>query len=502
MAINTVALYAKICIKTIVMLFSTRIALNCLGASEYGLYNLIAGVIVLLSFVNGAFMISVQRYLSIAIGARNDEKLSEIFNASFSLHFLFAVVLGLLLFLIEPLLFSGFLNIPQESVDTAITVYRIMICSAMLTVIAIPYSAELNAHEDLAFFALTEVVVSVVQLLAAVLLLFISYNLLQHYTVMMILAVISGTVLKYVWCRKKYAEVKLVWSKLINYSLMKEMIGFVGWNAIGSSSVVVRNQGIAVLLNIVCGTIANATYGIANQVNSLVLTFATTLTAVFTPAIIQCHGANDNSKMRDLAIVSSKMSFLLSTVAALPVIVFIKEILEVWLGNYPEQTDIYCVCVIVAFVVTQTYPGINRAIYAIGTIKAYQIATSVCLLATIPAGYLCVATGLPAYSILIVLVVMQSLTILITAYYGYKVASFDFRLLLMKIFLPELSLFSLFTLGATIAKIQLFPVSGILSFTLTTIILILYSGVFYYIVFDSGERRRLSGIVKQIIRLK
>ena len=327
--LNTVAVYIKIIINTIITLISTRIVLQCLGVNDFGLYNLISGVIVLLSFLNGALMVSTQRYLSIAIGEKNLVKLESYFNASVSIHIITAIVLVILLLVLQPLLINVILNIPKDSVNTAHIIYDIMIASSALTLLQVPYSATMNAHEDIYVWAITEAVNCILRFGAAVLLIYIDSNKLEIYTMLVFCALIISIGFKYMWCRIKYSETKLEIHKMKNKTQIKEMLGFVGWNTFGSLAVLVRNQGVAILLNVFFGTVINAAYGIANQVNGLVMTLASTITTVFSPTIIQARGAGDNEKMIRIAILSSKLSFLISSVTALPLLLLMPQILNI-----------------------------------------------------------------------------------------------------------------------------------------------------------------------------
>ena len=199
--LNTISLWTKIVIRTIVLLISTKIVLRELGVSDYGLYNLIAGVISLLSFLNGSLMISTQRFLSYSIGAKNKDDLITTFNTSLLIHIIIGLAFGLIFLALQPFLFNGFINIGDSSPDVAKSVYNIMIISAIITISTIPYSAVINAHEDMLIFAISEVIVTLIQLFAAIVLIFIESNQLITYTWLMLLSVFVGFISKYVWCK-------------------------------------------------------------------------------------------------------------------------------------------------------------------------------------------------------------------------------------------------------------------------------------------------------------
>ena len=434
--LNTIVSYLKIIINAGVTVFATKIALQCLGADDYGLFNLIAGIIAMLAFLNGALMISAQRFFSIAIGAKDEGRLTDYFNGSLGIHIAVATLMAVVLFAAKPLLFAYVLNINPESIETGKAVYDLMILSSVITIGTIPYSAIMNAREDLAQLSFIEILSCIMKLFAAVVLLFAKGNLLEIYTIFMMLAVLFKMLLEIGYSRWKYKEAKLRPKRLFKKDIIREMLGFVGWNTLGALAVLVRNQGVAVVLNVFFGTVVNAAYGIANQVNALVLSFASSLTAVFTPTIIQAKGAGNDDKMIFSALFSSKVSFLFSSLMALPILVYTPEILNVWLSEYPDNTIGFCRAIVISFLVLQLYPGINRAIYASGKIKGYQISISIILISIIPIGTILFKCGHPAVNIIILMIILQAFTLFSTTHYAHKLCRLNLRHTYFQYILP------------------------------------------------------------------
>lgn len=498
--LNSVALSVRILVATVVTLLSTRIALSALGADSFGLFNLIAGVVVLLSFLNGALMISTQRFLSIAIGEDNSNQLSDIFNVSLLIHLLFAIIVALLLKGVQPLLFDGFLDIPGNLVAEAYRVYDVMILSSSLTILSIPYSAMMNAREDMVFFAFSEILMLGFRLLAAVVLLYIDDNLLLVYTWLMLFSIVVGLGSKCFWCRIKYSEAKILVRNMKNKQLFREMLGFVGWNTMGSAAVLVRNQGVAIVLNVFFGTVINAAYGIANQVNSLVLSLSSTLTTVFTPSIIQSKGEGNYEKMLFVAVFASKMSFFLSSVISLPLVLYMPEVLDIWLKEVPPYTVEFCRLIVLSFVILQFYPGLNRAIYATGNIKWYQIAISIILTAIIPIGYWLFYLGFTPDSILVIMLMSQVLTLVATIYFAKKYVGLNVKEFIFRaVFLSVLSYLFCFILVFVVDKYLYSPVEwlGLLSYSCLT--MLLYSVLYFYFVFKFKEREIILTLIKSLI---
>lgn len=502
--LNTIVSFARVVVNAVVTLIATRFALKVLGAEDFGLYSLLSGTVLLLSFINGALMVSAQRFFSIALGEKDFNKLTRYYNASLSIHIIFGLFIVAFLFIIRPLLFGGFLNISSDQIDIGKKVYDIMVISSAITIMTIPYSAIMNAHEDLIMMACADIVSCLIKLTAAVVILFLDHDLLLIYSLIMLGSAGVKAIIEFVWSKIKYQEIKESWTYMKDASTMKEMFGFVGWNTLGSTAVVVRNQGVALVLNVFFGTVVNTAYGIANQVNSLVLSFASTLTTVFSPIIIKAKGEGNEEKMRSTAIFSSKLSFLLSSMMALPILVFLEPILKIWLGEYPTNTYEFCFFIILSFLVLQLYPGINRAIYATGKIKGYQIAISIILVSIIPIGILMFRFGFPPYSIILVMLISQIGTLISTIYYGVKHCHFTYKNLIVNtVFRPILVfiivlLISCFFKAITMTNIIHESVGTMIVWLVLgcCVIEVMYIPSYYYFVLNKKEKSLIKNLTR------
>lgn len=494
--VNIVTSFARVIIRAIVTLIATRIALRVLGASDYGLYNLLAGTIALLSFVNGALLVSAQRFFSVSIGAGDSRKLNRYYNATLSIHLLLGLIIVLVLFLIRGPLFHHLLNIEDYQIGIGKSIYIIMAVSSAIAVMTIPYSALMNAHENMVMLAIADIISCFIQLLAAVVLLYINHHLLLVYSLIVLSATVIKALVEIIWSKNKYEEAKEHLKDMLDTRLIREILGFVGWNTLGSLAVVVRNQGVAIVLNVFFGTIINTAYGIANQVNSLVLSFATTLTSVFSPIIIQSKGRGDYERMRSIAIFSSKLSFFLSSLMALPILLFLKYILDIWLGDYPDSTYVFCFLVVLTFLVLQLYPGINRAIYASGIIKGYQIAISILLVSILPIGAILLHFGFPAYSIIVIMLISQIGTVIATVYHGVCQCGFGFKELYLNIvikpvlcFIACFGVFYVFKILCFEPYLQGDGIGQLLHLLLfSCLIVLLYTPLYYCIVISPKEK--------------
>lgn len=491
--LNLFTSYLRIIINSIVTLISTRIALNTLGVSDFGLYNLLSGFVSLLSFINGSLLISSQRYFSICIGRKEFEKLNKYFNCSLGIHIILAVILAIVLFLVEQVLFEYVINIEESQLQIAKTIYDIMVLSTIITIGSIPYSAMMTAKEDMNVLASIDIISSFIRLFAAVILLYLESDLLLIYSLINCFAILQKLICEYLWNRFRYKESLFHVSLLIDKRIYKEMVGFVSWNTLGSSSTVIRNQGIALLLNYFYGITINAAYGIANQVNSLVLSFASTLTNVFTPMIVQAHGENKNMRMLYIAILSSKLSFILSTLMALPILIFLDPILRFWLGNVPDYTLSICRYLLINFVIMQLTPGINRVIYAIGKIRKYQIVIFVVTILIIPMGYLLFYLSFDPTSIF-VLMCMSQFILLIVTIYNVQLSCRDFdskHFIVYSVFKPVVFFVIFYCISSCLFN-NIIAAKEISSIIVSSIIVSsVYLLLCVYLILNSSEKKQL-----------
>lgn len=498
--INTVTLYAKIIIAGVVTLLSTRIALKLLGVDDFGLYNLIAGIIAMLSFLNGALLVSTQRFLSVAMGkGASIDELTKIFNSSLFIHICLSLLLVVTLLILKPIMFSCILNISPDSIHIAKKVYNVMVISSFVTILTVPYNAAINAHEEMWMFALIESLVALMKLAAAYALYITPYNLLITYTVLMMLAIVIGGIFKYAWCRYRYQETRIFINKMYNRELISQQIGFVGWNTLGSIAVLGRNQGIAVVLNMFFGTLLNAAYGVANQLNVLVSTFAATITTVFSPIIMKYKGQGDKEQMLYVASLSSKISFLLSSIMALPILLELDNILNIWLTEVPDYTLQITRGTIITFVIMQIYPGITRAIYAEGVIKWYQIVISVTILMIIPIGYFSFKLGASPVCIIYCMVIAQILVLVETLYFAYKLIGLDWRHFFIEVLKSILVFVIVYILMSYLKRylcVGIYP--EIFIVTITSILLFVLLCLF--VCFSSLERNFVKYLLSNMIK--
>ena len=394
---NTIILYVKVITSLAIALISVPLVLKALGASDYGLYNLVAGVVTMLAFLNNSMTVSSQRYMSVAMGENDCEKINTIYNTSFLLHFglgLFVVVV----FEIVGLFAIDKLNILPERKESAQMIYQLLVLSTFAKIISVPFDALINAKEDMLPLSVIELVDSVLMLAVAFTIAYISGDKLIYYGVCVAVVSFFALFMKFCWCRYAYNEYKIRLKENRGCLYIKEMLGFTGWNLFGGLAMIGRNQGVAVIINLFFGTIVNAAYGVANQINGALGHFSTTFQKAINPQLMKSEGMNDRNRLLRISFISSKFSVLSIALFAVPLIIEMDEVLKLWLKNdIPPYTMRLAQFILLLSIAYQYSVGIMSAIQATGRIRTYQITMGSILLLNVPIAYVILKLGYPVY---------------------------------------------------------------------------------------------------------
>ena len=374
---NTGYLYAKMGVTMFISLYTTRLILNSLGATDFGIFNIVGGAIAMLGFLNAAMAGATQRFMSYTEGEGNKEKQKSIFNVSVVLHLLISLLVGVVLLIAGYFFFNGILNIPTDRVFAAQVVYGSLIVRTMFTVMTVPYDAVLNAHENMLYYSIVGIIESVLKLIVAFIVVYtLSDKLIVYGILMACIPLITMSIMR-VYCHKHYEECIIQLRKYWHKGLMKEMSSFAGWNLLGSTSTILSGYGLGLVLNHFYGTIANAAQGIANQVSGQLGTFGSSIKKALNPVITKSAGAKDNTLMLRAAITGSKITFFIVTIFFIPVLVDADYILKLWLKTPPQYSNSFCILLLITNILQNLTLFIPQAIASVGKIKKYSLWSSI-----------------------------------------------------------------------------------------------------------------------------
>ena len=389
---NTLMLYFRMLLSMVVTLYTSRIVLNTLGIVDFGVYNIVAGVIVMFGFLNNAMTASTQRFLTYEKAKDNLAGLKKIFNISITIHLIIAVVILLLAESIGLWFLNTQLNVPDDRMIASNWVYQFSVISFVVSVYFVPYNAVIIANEKMNAFALLGIAEVVLKLVVVFMLLLIDYDKLIVYSGLLLIVSVLIKISEKIYCSLSFDESKknrFEWDS----DLMKEMGDFAGWNLFGVVAGVGYSQGINIFLNIFFGTVVNASRGIAFQIQGAVSSLITNFQIVLAPVITKNYARNEYKQAFDLVFSSSKLSIYLLLIFSIPLIIETESILMWWLKVVPPYSVIFTQLIIVDLLISSLSGPLHILVQATGNIKRYQILVSGILLLNVPFSYLFLRLG-------------------------------------------------------------------------------------------------------------
>lgn len=403
---NTGYLYAKMDITMFISLYTTRLILNSLGTSDFGIFNIVGGAIAMLGFLNAAMAGATQRFMSYTEGEGDKEKQKKIFNISIILHAGISVIVGVVLLCAGYIFFNGVLNIPADRIFAAQVVYGSLIVSTMFTVMSVPYDAMLNAHENMRYYAIVGIIESLLKLSVAFVVVYTTSDKLIMYGILMAAIPLITLSIMRIYCHRKYAECVLSPRRYFDRSLMKEMTGFAGWNSMSSITAIGSQYGLGIVLNHFWGTTLNAAQGVGNQLCGQLQAFSNNLLKAVNPVIGKSAGENNREKLINTSFYSSKAAYILMALLGLPAIVEMDSIMNIWLGNsgknIPQYAALFCQLQITRTLVENLTISQQSAILAYGRIKLFMQIKAILYILPIPLTYIAFYFSLPPYWLYII----------------------------------------------------------------------------------------------------
>ncbi len=334
---NTLFMYFRMFFTMCVSLYTSRVVLAQLGFSDYGLYNVIGGVIAMFGFINGAMSNTTSRYVTYYLGQNNLQHLRDVFSMAFYIH---CAIAAFILFLGETIGLWFLLNklvIPEGREMAAFWLYQMSVASTVLMIIAVPFSSDIIAHEKMSIYAYVSIFDALLRLIVVISLAYVTYDKLIYYAFALFLIQLFNILFNFVYCKHHFIEsrIKNIWDK----SLFREMSSFTGWSLFGNISYIFFSQGINILLNMYCGTVVNAARGIAVSVEGVMMQFTSNVQTAINPQIIKSYSNNDIVRMKTLLYASSRYCYYLMLFLSLPLMIGVNYILSLWLGEYPDHTS-------------------------------------------------------------------------------------------------------------------------------------------------------------------
>ena len=404
---NTLMLYVRMLITMLVSLYTVRVLLQELGLMDYGIYNLVSGLVTFFSFISITMSSATQRYLSFSLGKKDKISFQKIFSMNVLIYFFIAILVVILAETFGLWFLNSILNIPINRLSVANVVYQISLVTFLINLMLIPYHASILATERMSVYAYVSIVDVFLKLLLVYFLAVVDGDKLITYSVLLFLQTVLIASIYVLYCRKKIegCTFDFFWEKKI----FKEILGYTGWTFFGGISGILNNEGLSFLINFFFGPVLNAAKGISDRVSSAIAMFINNFYSAVKPQIVKSYASGDFTYMKTLAFQSSKFSFFLMLLLSLPLILETHFVLSLWLVDVESSMVGFTKLILIYSIINVFEFPLTQLVHATGKVKKYQVSVGLFTLLTLPITFLLFHLGYSAKYAIVVLIVVYSL---------------------------------------------------------------------------------------------
>lgn len=431
---NTVFLYLRMLITMVVQFYTARVVLSTLGIEDYGIYNVVGGVIVLFAFLNNAMSSASQRFLSYEIGRGDEGDLSRTFSICVYCHAIIAFLLIVLSETIGLWLLKEKLVIPEPRQLAAMWVYHITVVNTAINIMRVPFNAAIISYERMSFYAYVSILEVVLKLAVVYVLVLSPIDKLISYAILLLIVSVILYVIHGLYCKKHFTACRVTHSFSLTDSKM--MLSYSGWTMLSGATTVVNQQGGNMLLNVFFGVTFNAAYGIANQVSNAVYMFVSNFQMAFQPQIVKQYASKETDSLISLIIRSSSLSYYLLLIISVPFILHVEWIMNFWLGNPPENASIFCILLLAYFLIDSIQAPLWMVIGASGSIKEYTLWSSGIAILNLPIAYIILKLGGSVLWVFTIRIILNFIIACIRVPYIKKFVDFSVSRYLKTVILP------------------------------------------------------------------
>lgn len=416
-----------------VTLYTSRVILQTLGVEDFGIYNVVAGIVVLFSFLNNAMAIASQRFLSFALGKEDNQEVKRVFGMSLTSHIAIALIVLLVAETIG-LWTLWQMNFPEARLSAVGWTYQFAILTCIVQIIRVPYNASIIAYERMSFYAWISIVEVFLKLAIVFLLVAYDGDKLVFYSFLLFAVTVLVNLIYKIYCNRQFSTSKyqFFWDK----ELFKQFISFSGWSLAGSLANVGAQQGLNMILNLFCGVLVNAAVGISNQVMGAVSQFLGNFQTAFNPQLVKSYATGDKEYFMNLIFKSSKFSYYLMLIISLPAIINCRFFLEVWLGTVPEYATEFSQLMIIFLLFDAISGPLWISVQATGKIKNYQLLMAFLILLNLPVTYIILKMGYSPVYVFAGRVIINIITYLVRIIYLRPLIGLPIRKYLVQVFAP------------------------------------------------------------------
>lgn len=495
---NTFMLYFRQLLILIVSLYTVRIVLEVLGIEDYGIYNVVAGIVSFFSFLSGTMASASQRYFSFAIGQKDVDRLKTTFTVNWIIYAVISFVAFILLESIGLWFINNKLNIPAESLESALVIYQYSILTFITTILTTPFMAVIIAHEDMQIYAYVSILEAVLKLVVVFLLNCVTFNKLELYGLLVFLVSMVNCSTYIIICLRKYQECQFrifYWNKV----LLNEIIGFTGWTLFGQVTTVMRNQAVTILLNQVFNPLVVAARAIAINISSQVGVFSNNFNVGLYPPIIKSYAAKDNITLFSLLYNGSKITFFLMWIISFPMYLEMDFILNLWLKNPPEGAVLFSRLSLIEVLINSLCLPLATAARAPGRMKEYELILGSIQIAIFICSWFVLIIGGAAYSVFLVAIGANVLMMFVRLVIVSKLIGISFVGFFKNVISPVFGM-AIFSVVCVIPIYYYFPSSLIMTIFKVSYSVIISTLIMYYVGLSDQEKESTKQLLYRICR--
>lgn len=435
---NTLILYVRMIFMTIISLYTSRVVLQTLGLEDFGIYNVVAGIVEFATVFTGTMTSATQRFLSFDLGKNDIISFNRTFCSMYNIFAISCLLIFIVLCAVGSWMVYDFLVIPQEKKFSALWVLVCSVATFNLSAILIPYVSAIIAYEQMGTFAIISIAESLIKLFAAVILITWDDNRLIWYAVILLIGRLLLNIAVITYCRIRVAgcRYRIIWDS----TCLKELSQFSGWSLLGATSSTLMTQGHSMLLNIFFGPLVNAAKGIADRVKNFSLLLAQNVFLAITPQITKSYASGKIEYSRKLILSSSRLSFMLIFLICSPIVIETRPLLSLWLDgkNITDEAVSFSVNSIIFVLLTTLEAPLTKIVQATGNVKSYEIIVGIITLTFIPISYIALKNDYSANMTFIIMNVVYALVLVYRIYRASLISHFSYMQYVRNVFTPIL----------------------------------------------------------------
>lgn len=368
-----------------ITLFTSRVILKNLGVEDYGIYNVVGGIVAMMSVVNTSMGVATQRYITYSLGKGDFDRLKQVFNTSLQIYILLSVILIVLTETIGLWWVNNKLVVPAARIEATNWVYQYAIVSSCLTLLINPFNAIIIAYEKMDYYAYLSIVEVILKLFVAYIISVIPFDKLNIYGFLLLVVQLIVLAMYFIYCRVNFKECYFQYYR--KNPLFKELLTYSGWNLFAAFSSVAKGQGLNILLNAYFGPSVNAARGIAYQINTSITQFFTNFYTAVKPQITKYYAQDKQTEMLNLVMVSARMSFFLILFISLPIMVETPMVIKIWLNKDIDYVVVFTRLIILISAIDAMGSPLMTLIHATGRIRLYQLVIGTATILILPLSY-------------------------------------------------------------------------------------------------------------------